>query len=243
MVVMDTVGTLIKMDNKRLLTILVGLFIAFYMASQDDNLFQLFFAAAFAVIIYIIMQKKAETNKEQQQSLKSFIMEIEKLIQTHDTPEMMIETVYRFHKPLPDIRFIKSNPEVVDALYRLRFLLIYDKENFIDTIVLIEYFLKTHFNIMIGKYDARTYMPILKDIRAEILNNLHSCHYNIPNISTVYDSKDLDDNLKIGILRLVAVTYKYIKILRAKYKDELPQENLKNIGSSDPIKNNMYHMY
>lgn len=204
---------------------------------------QFFFFVALGIILYMIYGKRQQKKVDDTKNIATFIDSLEDMVSTSETSEMLIATVYKLHKPLTSLQFIKSNAEVQRTLYDLRFLLLYDKENFIDITVYTEYFLKTHFNILIGKYDPKSHIPILKDIRTELLNMIHTSHFNIPNVSTIYDSTDLDDNLKLGIKRLQAITYKLTKIVFRKYSKENSNESYHFASAFDSEKSNMYHMF
>lgn len=229
-------------NHKKVLifTLLFGLFYLFFYNSHNPS--QNFFIIVFLIIIYYLYSLNQEDIKTQKSEVSSYIINIEKLIKEHDTSEMMLKNVYKIHKPLKDIRFIKSNKDVQDIIYDLRFLLTYDKEDFIDVIIMIEYFLKIHFNIMIDKYDIETHFVILKDIRKEVLNALYSTYFNIPMISTTFDDNDLHKTLKRVILKLQAITYKFIKIVAKKYRDKLGHQTYKGVLAFDEKKDHTYDM-
>lgn len=209
----------------------------------STTLLQFFFFLAFGIVIYLIYNKNKDKVVEQTTTISTYIDKLENMVVTSDTSEMMIATVYKIHKPLTSLRYIKSSEEAKELLYGLRFLLIYDIENMLDFVTYLEYFLKTHFNIIIGKYDVKTHVGILRDIRSEMLNLLHASHFNIPNISTVYDSKDLDENLKLALKRTIALTYKMIKIVFRKYFNVLTNESYGDAIPFDTAQSDMYNMY
>jgi hypothetical protein len=197
----------------------------------------------FIVVSYIIYNWQHEEQKNHMQDLDTYINYLEQLVLTHNTPEMIVELVYKIHKPLKTLRFIRQNKEVRETLYMLRFLLIYDKEDFIDLIICLEYFFKIHYNILIEKYDITTYFAMLKDIRSELINALHSTYFNIPNISKTFDVPNLENELDIGIKRIQAVTYRYMKILYHKYAKQLKHEQYAGPSFFDVQKTSHYHIH
>jgi hypothetical protein len=184
-----------------------------------------------------------EEHKTQNNDIDSFIHKMEEMIIQHDTQDMIVNTVYKIHKPLKDLRYIKTLREMQESLYNLRFLLVYDKEDFIDFVVMIEYFLKIHFNVMIGKYDVQTYYAILKDIRKEILNALHSSFFDIPQYSTTFDSPNLIKDMQLELKRIQAITYRYMKVLSNKYRKQLYHESYTGTAGIDPHRDVRYDMF
>ena len=241
---MDIVNKFIELDNKQKVMVFLSIFSVYYLfALNNGSLTGTFFILMFAFIIYSLNTQSQAESKHKIQNITQYISSMEELVRQHDTPEMVVELVYKIHKPLKTLRFIKSNNDICQILYDLRFMLNYDKENFIDLTVYIEYFLKIHFNVMIGKYEPTTNVNILKDIRVECLNLLHSTHFNIPNISTTFDSKDLDRNLKSAILKFQALSFRYMKVVYKKYKKELIEDDYKGSFGVDKGKNSNFHIY
>ena len=233
-----------KLSNQQVITYFVSVFIVLYLYSfiKYDNVSN-FFILCIIIIGLLINNHNNTDNIKKHNEVQTYINDIEKTLMSHDTPEMMLENVYKVHKPLKSLRFIKNNNEATQLVYYLRFLMIYDKEGYFDFIIYLEYFLKFHFNIMIGKYDVATNFIILKDIRYELLNALQATTYNIPNISRVYDGSVLDARIRTAVIKLQALTYRYVKIIYKKYHDVLNHEDYKGTTEYDPLKNNKYHMY
>lgn len=232
------------LSNQQIITYFASVFIVLYLYSfiKYDNVSNFFILSI--IIIGLLINNHNKTDKiKKQNELQSYINDIELTVISHNTPEMMLETVYKVHKPLKSLRFIKNNSEATQLVYYLRFLMIYDKEAYLDFIIYLEYFLKIHFNIMIGKYDVETNFVILKDIRYELLNALQTTTYSIPNVSRVFDGNNLDERIRTAIIRLQAITYRYVKIIHKKYHDILDHEEYKGTREYDPLKNNKYHMY
>lgn len=232
------------LSNQQIITYFASIFVVLYLYSfiKYDNVSN-FFIISF-IIIGLLINNHTKTDKiKKQNELQSYINNLELTVISHYTPEMILETVYKVHKPLKSLRFIKNNYEATQLVYYLRFLMIYDKEGYLDFVIYLEYFLKIHFNIMIGKYDVATNFVILKDIRHELLNALQTTTYNIPNVSRVFDGKNLDERLRTAIIKLQAITYRYVKIVYKKYHDVLDHEEYKGTREYDPLKNNKYHMY
>lgn len=232
------------LDNKVKATIVVSLFIVYHMyINSNDNGLTLFFTLVFAAIVIVIMTIKNERKAIETKNIQEYILKLETDVLHHTTPEMIVETVYTIHKPLKSINHIKASEEVCQILYDLRYLLIYDKENFLDIVILLEHFFRMHFNVMLYKANPLTYTQILQDLRTEILNMLHSCHYNIPSHSLLVDSVSLVNDMQQSILHLMAIMTKYIRIVFKKYRKQLAHKEYKFTKAYDHLKNDKYHLY
>lgn len=222
---------------------LIG-FVTVYIYTQGGKqAMNTFFAVVFGVTYYLIQMKASSSKREISQTINIYISNLEKTVISHKSQAMVLEHVFKVHKPLKSLVFIKSNTEVCEILYELRFMDTYDKETFIDFVVCFEYFLKIHYNMIIGKYDVVTNFSILRDIRHELLNTLQAVHFTIPNISTVFDSTNLDKDLKHAIMRVQAFTFRYTRVLYNKFKNELPHENYHGYFGIDNGKNDKFHLY
>ena len=233
-----------NLSNNELIIHFLSIFfvVYLYIIKKNDNASN-FFIIAVVIVGYLIRNPSNTDKVKHHNEVKQYIEDIEQTVISHTTPQMLLETVYKVHKPLKSLRFIKNNKEATLLVYYLRFLMIYDKEGYLDIIVYLEWFLKVHFNIMIEKYDVETNFVILKDIRREILNALQASWYNIPNVSKVFDSKDLDKRMKNAVVKVQALTYRYVKIVYKKYHDILHHETYKGTVEYDTLKNQHYHMY
>jgi hypothetical protein len=238
------VQSFIKINNRSKVLVFIGVILAYYLLFYNTaNTSQNLFIAIFIFIIFTLVAMSKEENKVQKNDIDSFVHKMEEMVTQHDTQDMIVNTVYQINKPLKDLRYIKTLKEIQECLYNIRFLLIYDKEDFIDFVVLIEYFLKIHFNVMIGKYDVQTYFAILKDIRKEILNALHSSFFNIPQYSTTFDSPNLVKDMQLELKHIQAITFRYMKVLTHKYRKQLHHETYNGTLGIDPYRDARYDMF
>lgn len=241
----QAISYLAKLSNKKKVLLFVSLFgvvyvLRFNTEAKDTSSF---FLIVFAVIVYIITNLSSQDKNQSKDEVAKYIKDIEAEIVSHDTPQMVVETVYKLHKSVKALRFIKNNEEATYIVYYLRFLKIYDNEMYLDFIIYLEFFLKLHFNIMIEKYDVRTNYSVLHDMRLELLNTLQSYHFNIPNQSSTFDSADLDERLRVAIAKVQALTYRYMRIIQKKYRKQLLHLPYKGEAGTDPLKNSNYHIY
>jgi hypothetical protein len=175
-----------------------------------DTAQRFFFACGVLAVGYALFKKQQVTEKKRNNQ-DSFITSVEKeLSDDHEVPE---NKIFYIHKSPRNLKYLRKHKELQQAVFDLKFLQIYDRALFNKMIIFIEYFLKIHFKVMIGKYEFSLYYPMLRDARSEILNTMKSAHLNIPNISTILYIKDIDDYLETRIRLVQAVTYKLMKLL------------------------------
>lgn len=190
--------------------ILCVLFILFYFFFLDVNIARNFLICIILTLVtYMYFQKKSKESKDTTIVTK-FIDTLEEEMARNN---IHFKHIYALHKAPKRIQYIRFHTPFKKLLYDLRYLKKYDKHNYIAIVILCEYFLKYHYNIIIGKYDISMYNQVVLDIRREMLNILYSCIYNIPTISTIIDKDDMDKYLFIMCMRLQSITQKYINII------------------------------
>lgn len=230
-------------NRQKVMMFVVGFSAVYFYAQGAKQAMSGFFLVILAVSYYIINMHASNGQRQELEVIQEYIDALEKTIQGHASQAMVLEHVYKIHKPLKSIAFIKGNSEVREILYELRFMNTYDKETYIDFVICFEYFLKVHYNVMIGKYDAASNFSVLRDIKHELLNTLQSVHFKIPNISQVFDSSNLDKDLKRAIFRVQALTFRYMRVLYNKFRNKLMHENYHGYYGVDTGKNDHYHIY
>lgn len=233
---MDTVDWFLNKDNKTKLAYVAVIFFIYLVFVQNGASVQTF---VILLLLFVLFSYKSTITKQYTvdiQNIEQYILNLEKQVVQHRTPEMVLEHTYIIHKPLKDLYHIRKNTVIKGMIYNLRFLQTYEQQQYLDIVVMIEYFLKIHFNVMIEKYDYQTYHAILGDIRDEVLNSLYACYYNVPRYSKTYDSPNLEVQLKQSIHIFQSITLKLLKVLRNKYQLSAP------LRTYDTMKNNKYHI-
>lgn len=150
----------------------------------------------------------------------------------------MTTPLYNIHRGPDKLKYIFIHGDVVSIIEDLDFIMKYQEDILLDFIIYIEYFFKFHYNVMLGKYDACTYIPILKDIQKQIINTLSQTIFNLPNHSTVVDIPNLDSFIAVKRRDILAITTKYILILKHKYASKC--RNVASMLEYDPKME--YHM-
>lgn len=233
---MDAIESFLKRDNTSKLSIVVVIFLVYFVFINNGLSVHTFMILLFVFVLFSYHRNNTKVQRNLNNSLEVYIQELENKVVHHRTPEMMLEHVYTIHKPLKDLYHIKKNNVFKEVLFRLQFLQIYEQQQYFDIVVMMEYFLKIHFNTMIGKYDYQTNYNIMEDIREEIINAMYSCYFNIPRYSKTFVSPNLEDALKKSIRMFQSITYKLLKIVRNKYTI------MNEPKTHDVNKNERYHM-
>jgi hypothetical protein len=170
--------------------------------------------------MYLLWYEQSKKKKKMQGSLKQFIAELEKDVQNL---QINYDKVFQVHKAPKKLKFIRKNTNISSLLFELRFMELYDYGSFLTLVVYLEFFLKFHYGVMIGKYPYDHYIQVIKDLRHEILNISKAFIFSVsPRSSTLKHIKDLDQFMKQWHDSLVSLTNKYLVILNNKYLKNKP---------------------
>ncbi len=124
--------------------------------------------------------------------------------------EMVLENVYKLHKPPKSFKYILKHDDVLSVLHTLRFMRPYDAAGFDKIVVLVETFFKEYDRMIQRRedYPCDTHFPILVDLRTELLNEISRAHYNVPERYT--------NTIDAAARMMQSITYKVIKVMAAK---------------------------
>lgn len=203
-----------QIDGGTTFILFVTSFATFVIFFIHRDAYKTFFVIAIlAALIYT--QYKQQTKMATRTNARSKFMN--KLKVDIRGREYVFENLFFVHKPPRELKYIMMDSELVEVLYQLRFLYVYDKETLLQIAILLEIFLKTHFNIMLGKYNAPLFQQPMFDLAKEILNAMYSLYFSLPTISTVHDLGNVHDYIYERITRIQAITTKYIQIIHNKH--------------------------
>lgn len=224
-----------QIDNKNIFLIAFAFLMVFIYIIQDFN--QRLFAIIILILFgYLYYLKNLKSTNIKNISRNDFIDKIEKELSVGlEIPE---NSIFFIHKTPKNLKYIKKTDELLQVLYDIKFLSIYNSELFYKLISYIEYFLKIHYKMMLGKYEFKIYYQILRDIRIEILNIMKSSYLSLPNISTILSMPDINDYMEKRIRKVQAVTYSYLKIICHKYN-----KPFKPPAEFDIAKDNHYALF
>ena len=124
---------------------------------------------------------------------------------------------YHVYKAPNQLKYIYIHANIRSILEELDFLLRFQPELLIDLIIMMEKFLQIHYNVMIEKYDACAYIPVLLDIEKDIINMFNGYVFNLPDKSTTLDIPDLDRYMQSQSKQIHAFTSRMITIAKKKY--------------------------
>jgi hypothetical protein len=127
--------------------------------------------------------------------------------------------VYAVDKGPKTIKYIFLNPRVKSIMEQLYFMRHYQEDLLANIIIYVETFFRLHYNVIIGKYDACRYIPIIKDIQIEILELFGHITFNVPKHSSIIDIPDIDKHIHKKQKELHAITTRYITVLKHKFKN------------------------
>tara|TARA_Y100000389_G_C17471000_1_gene530846 strand:+ start:898 stop:1539 length:642 start_codon:yes stop_codon:yes gene_type:complete len=78
------------------------------------------------------------------------------------------------------LKYLDKEPELKQIIENIRFIKRYDPVRYADLLNLGNSFNKTYIFMMSDRWDIKHFLPILKDLRKDILENLYSIYIIIP---------------------------------------------------------------
>lgn len=190
-------------------------FFIFYVAYIKQDFTKLFFLGFITVVgLLILIQRNKQTTK-MSGSVQQFISHVEKDVQDF---QINYNKIYQVHKAPKSLKFIRKNTNISTMLFEIRWMELYDYGSLLTMIIYLEFFLKYHYFVMMGKNPYDHYIQIMKDLRSEILNISKTFVFSVPHRSKVLKHvPNVDEFLFEWHNKLVAVTDRYITILNNKY--------------------------
>lgn len=140
-------------------------------------------------------------------------------------------TIYGVYKGPQKLMYIHRSKDVHKFIQDMSFIMKYQEDIYFDIVIYMEHFLRIHYKILIKKYDAASYLPILQDLQQIMLYLMSTCAFNLPRTSTIVDvSSNIDEYMQVKTRTLHAILSKYISVL----KHSLPY-GIDDIDPHDPI--------
>jgi hypothetical protein len=233
---------IVKEIQDNLMIVFVLAFFLFYNLFIKKDPKALFFIFTIFFILLMLRQQYQTGKQKDSRELYNFIKNKEK--ELSNDFEIMDPKNVRIHKTPRSLKYLRTSPDLLKTVYDLKFINLYDKALYNKFLSYMEYFMKIHYNMMIGYYDYQTYFPIIKDLRFEILNMLKATTFNLPKQSTVLPIDDIDNYMDEKLAFIQARTYKYIKILHHKYGSKRNSTtSYESPYDYDPGSDNYYNMF
>lgn len=227
--------------RKHLFFTFMIVFALYYLVFVNRDPHAVFFTLATIAIAYKISYQKEQIQVKKKNDVKAFMKGLEKdLSWDHELSE---KNFYQVHKTPRSLKYLLKKDEYVNIIYDLRFLNTYDKPTYHKLVSLANYFLKIHYNTMLGKYDFDQNLGVLKDIRNEMLNCMSAAFFNVPKVSKILDIPDIDSYLKLRTRRMQAITYRYMKTIYHKFTKSRKHTSYYPPFEHDPSKDSFYELY
>lgn len=202
-----SVDVVFEYIKRNLLIVFIAIFVFFYISCVQRQLVTSFFI--FLLILFGIYMSLQYINVQTNQN-KSVISTVDFLEkEMHDfQKDIDNRNIYTIYKPPQSLKFIRRNDVAQKILHDLKPLVSIDKNSTISIIIHLEYFLKYHFYIMTERYkDIDIYLPILQDIRKELLNLCKG----------VVMSDAIPEYFDKTFTLIQNFTYEYIVVLKRKF--------------------------
>lgn len=196
--------------NNNLSIVFIILFYFYWLFFINQSQSQMFFGLILGLLAYKWYNDNKQLTLKRDDNREELLDRIDGVLSKETE---LWSDMYHFHKTPKKLLYIRKNNDIIEIIYDLRFLEIYDKYNYYKMVAYIEYFLKVHFKLMIDKYEYQLYFDMLKDIRHTILNIMKSFNFNIPNVSRILTINDIDKFVARRLLLVQSITGKYMKIL------------------------------
>ena len=152
--------------NKFILFILIIFIISILLKIKNTNTL----LVTIIIIIIFIFYYHNNTNTDSDTDIKNIEKDTEIISKTTNN--------YRVKENKKDLKYL--NKELLTIIQNIRFVKRYDKSRYIDLLNLANVFQKTYIFIMSDRWDIVQYLPILKDLRKDILELLYSIYIIIP---------------------------------------------------------------
>lgn len=206
---------IVNIIEKNLFLVFGFCFFIFYVAYIKQDFTKLFFLGFITIIGFFILIENNKKKTKINGSVKQFIDKIEKDVKHF---QINYDKVFQVHRAPKALKFIRKNTNVSQLLFEIRWMEVYNYGSFLTMIIYLEFFLKHHYGVMMGKLPYDHYIQIMKDLRSEILNISKTFIFSVPPRSTVLKHiANVDDHLFQWHNKLVAVTDRYIAILNNKF--------------------------
>ena len=156
------------------------------------------------------------------------------------TPDPKSETIWTYYKELINnaqvfhhdvlfvcqkaprtIKYILKDPlltSVMEDMYKFK---MYQTHILKDILILLERFLRIHYNVMLGTYPVETQWRVLVDIQKTVDKLFEEMVFNVPEVSTVHNIMDIDAYISQREAVVKAVLLRYLRVVANKYMESI----------------------
>lgn len=184
-----------------------------FMVSYKPSL-MIFGLCMFALITFKQKYEKLNTNKH--------VKNTDSIWKTYNSlvkdKLVFSKNTVNIYKGTSNLKYIMMHEDIKGIMEDLEFILKFQPDIIIDILILLEYFYKIHYNVMIEKYEPCSYVPILRDLEKEIINIFSTFVYNLPDISTTIAIGNIDEFMLVKLRDIQSILQRYMNILKNKFK-------------------------
>lgn len=134
-----------------------------------------------------------------------------------ERPVTMAHMLYGQLKQRRKLRYIKRDKRFYDIIQNLWKFRMYNTDAIVNIVLLLEHFLKIHFNVVLQIYDTSLYVPVMLDIRDDIMALLDDIDFCIPEVSRIHQIDDIPRYLYDIKKSLAFVLSQYLKVVKNKF--------------------------
>lgn len=190
------------------IAILIISFIYFIISYQKLNI--LLAIIIIIILSYFYFKKIYEYDDNNKNSFKNKIDIINKDI---DYRQYIINDNYILKKFPKKIRYFHKDNKLLEIVFNIRFIKLYDKEKYTNIILYIDKFYKIYMYILNNRYDITTYFNIFIDLRTNIIREMYSIYIILPMKMKFYYGFNSFTELKKSINDFMEYSNKLIKII------------------------------
>jgi hypothetical protein len=196
-----------------LIALILGSFVVTYHVFYLKDIFKVFMLLTLMGIIGYWQWNKVVDAKQDDKDTSVYFDDLQKKIDL----QFVIQNLYGIHKYNGKLKHVRRHKEIVKFIKNINLINIYDPPTFQKVVVLLEYYLKIHFYIMIGKYESSLYLPVLSDIHLEILNTLSQSIFIMPRVSRVLDIENIDVYMENRTKDIDSILQNFQQMIHNKY--------------------------
>lgn len=123
-------------------------------------------------------------------------------------------------KKFGQMKFLPGNGVFQDIAKDIRFIRIFDKARYGDILLHMEHLQKVYMYILGDRYDAKTHIPIFRDLRASVLEMLYGLVHIVPQTLKHTYGVDPYAIVEKNIADFTAITRKMLGVLHAYCADQ-----------------------
>lgn len=165
--------------------------------------------AVIALAAYPYIEPRLKTAPDEASELIKKREHEEVIVPAIDTPTFPVSKF-----PLKGFKYISKNQELVNLMYNLRIVRMFDRPRFQETILTIDHFQKVYVYILGKRKRPAAGVPLFHDLKNRVLSLLYSFYFVVPSqLKHVYGLNP-HDRIKESIIEFTAISNKMNDVLR-----------------------------